>query len=112
MKKFVAIYMAPAEEMQKMMKDATPEQQKHGMDDWYAWMEKHKADIVDIGAPLGQNKRVTKDSISDVHNDVAGFSIIQAESHEEAAKLMQDSPNFAIPGSYIEVLSWVDVPKK
>lgn len=102
--------MAPIEEMQKMMKNATPEQQKQGMADWQRWMDAHKADLADTGAPLGKNKRVTKDGISDVRNEVSGFTVVQAQSHEAAAQLMQDSPHFALPGGYIEVLEWVEMP--
>src|SRR5258708_711163 len=110
MKKFVALYMAPVAEMDKMMKDSTPEDQKKGMDAWIKWMGMHKDDFVEQGAPLGKNKRVTKDSVSDKRNEVTGYSVVQADSHEEAAQIFKDSPHLQMPGAYVEVLEWVEMP--
>ena len=110
MKKFFVLYMAPVAGMEKMMATATHEEMKTGVDAWTAWMEDHKADLAEVGAPLGKNKRVTKSSISDIKNEVTGYSIVLAETHEEAAALLQDSPHFGIPGAYIEVLDMVSIP--
>ena len=71
------------------------------------WVEAHKASFVELGAPLGKNKRVTKDGVQDVRNELTGFSVVQAESHEDAAKIFQDNPQLEMPGAYIEVLEWV-----
>jgi hypothetical protein len=38
MKKFMAIYMAPAAEFERMMRSSTPEQQRKGMEAWMKWM--------------------------------------------------------------------------
>ena len=102
--------MAPIAEMDKMMENSTPEDMKEGMDGWMKWADLHKKDIVDLGAPLGKNKRVVKDGVSSVRNEVSGFSIVQAESHEAAAHIFKDSPHLVIPGAYIEVLEWVEMP--
>lgn len=109
MKKFIALYMAPIEEFDKIMK-STPEEMKKGMDDWNKWADSHKENIADLGAPLGKNKRVTKDGVSSTRNEIGGFSIIQAESHEVAADIFKDSPHLTIPGAYIDVLEWVQMP--
>lgn len=110
MKKFVALYMAPIAEMDKMMKSSTPEDMKKGMDDWMKWADAHKKDIVELGAPLGKNKRVMKSGVFSERNEVAGFSIVQAESHEAAADIFENNPHLVIPGAYIEVLEWVEMP--
>ena len=102
--------MAPVEEMQKMMKNSKPEDMKKGMDSWKSWMDSHADQFVDQGAPLGKNKRVTKGKIVDMRNEVTGYSVVRADSHEEAAKMFQDNPHMEIPGAYIEVLEWVDMP--
>lgn len=104
MEHYFALYMAPVAEMEKMMATASPEDMQSGMNEWTAWMEAHQDAITDMGAPLGKTKRVTVDGISDVKNEVAGYTIVQAGSHEEAAALLQDSPHFQIPGGYIDVL--------
>ena len=87
-------------EMPKM----TPEQQKKSMKEWEVWM-KRSGGVVDMGAPLGKTKRVTPSEITDMRNEVGGYSIIEANSHEEAAKKMQDNPHFKmIPGGWVEVM--------
>ena len=80
--------MAPVGAFDEMMKNATPEQQQKGMDKWMAWGDDHKADIVDFGAPGGKNMRVTKDHMTDVRNEVTGYSVVRAEIHKDAAALM------------------------
>ena len=110
MKKFMVLYMAPAAEFGKLMANANPEDMKKSMSDWRAWMEKHKESFIDGGAPLGKTKRVTAEGVTDVKNDIGGYSIIQAESHEAATKLFQGQPHFSIPGSWIEVMEIREMP--
>ena len=64
MKKFMVLYMASRPELEKMMKNSTPEQQKKGMDAWMKWMNANKASIVEGGAPLGKTKRVDSNGAS------------------------------------------------
>ncbi len=58
MKKYLVLYMADTAAFETMMRNATPEQQKKGMEAWMKWMGDHKAALVDGGAPLGKTKRV------------------------------------------------------
>ncbi len=109
MKKFVALYMVTPAAMDEMMKNSTPEERKKGMDEWMAWAEGHKEDLVELGTPVGKNKRVTKEGVSDERNEVGGYSIAQAESHEAAAKIFDDCPHFKMPGAYIEVMECMDM---
>ncbi len=110
MKKYVALYMAPLSAMDEMKKNSSPEQMKAGMDEWMKWANAHKKDLVELGAPLGKNKRMTSKGATDVRNEVSGFSIVQADSHEAATKLFHGNPHLKIPGGYIEVLEWVSLP--
>lgn len=107
MKKFFVFYMASESDFKKAMagmSSVTPEQQKKSMEDWTVWM-KEKGGVVDMGAPLGKTKRVTPSDVTDMRNEIGGYSIVEAESHEEAAKKMQDSPHFKMmPGGWIEVM--------
>ncbi|MFZ2555637.1 MAG: hypothetical protein WAX57_02255 [Minisyncoccia bacterium] len=49
--------------------------------------------------------KVTPSSVEPMRNEIGGYSIIEAESHDEAAKKMQDSPHFKMmPGGWIEVM--------
>ncbi|HYF10525.1 MAG TPA: YciI family protein [Candidatus Paceibacterota bacterium] len=107
MKRFFVLYMASEGDFKKAMSgmaDVTLEQRKAGMEEWKEWMQS-KGGVVDMGAPLGKTKRVTQSEISDMRNEIGGYSIIEAESHEEASEKMKDSPHFKMmPGGWIEVM--------
>ena len=113
-KQYFVLYMAPIEEFQKLMAemaDASPEEQKASMADWNDWIQMHKKELIDAGKPLGKTKRVTDGSVTDFQNDIGGYSIVQAESHEEAAELFSAShPHFKIPGAWIDVMEIMDMP--
>ena len=110
MKKFLVLYKAPIEEMQKMG-TATPEQQKAGMAGWMEWMATHKADLVDGGAPVGKTKVISNEGVTDTKNDVGGYSITQAESHDEAMKIFVGSPHLShMNGATVEVMEIKEMP--
>ena len=111
MKKFLVLYMAKGAEFEKMMKDATPEQQKKGMEAWMKWMGDHKASIVEGGAPLGKTKKVDSKGASDTKNDIGGYSIVQAETASAATKLFgKDHPHLQMPGAWVEVIEVMHIP--
>lgn len=111
MKTFFALYMAPVSEMQKMMASTTEEERKKGMDEWGRWMKQNEKSLADMGAPLGKTKRALKSGISDVKNDVMGYSIVQAESHDAAAKLFGGNhPHFQTPGASVDIMEIVEMP--
>src|SRR5436190_13182505 len=89
MKKFLAIYMAPVGAFDEMMKNPDPAKMKEMSDSWTAWMKAHEKAFVDQGAPTGKNKRVAKGSVKDVRNEVTGYSVVQAASHDEATKMFK-----------------------
>jgi len=79
---------------------------------WHDWGVKHAQSIVDPGAPLGRTKRVGPDGVSDIKNSVAGYVVVQAESHEAAAKLFEGHPHFAIfPGDSVEIMPCNEIPR-
>ena len=112
MKKFLALYMANSAEFETMMKNATPEQQKKGMDAWMKWMGDHQASLVEGGAPLGKTKRVDSNGASDTKNDIGGYSIVQAESADAATRIFgKDHPHLQMmPGAWIEIIEIMPVP--
>ena len=80
------------------------EDMKKSMEEWTEWM-KAKGGVVDMGAFLGKTMKVTPTGVEPMRNEIGGYSIIEAESHEEASKKMQDSPHFKMmPGGWIEVM--------
>ena len=109
MKKFLVLYKAPASAFEQM-KNATPEQQKAGMEGWMSWGKKAAGSIVDMGAPLGKSLRVTPDSASPSDNDYGGYSILQAESKEALAETLKGHPHFMMPGGSIEVVEVMPMP--
>ena len=104
MKKFFVIYMASPELMAKWS-ETPKEEQKKGMDEWLAWQEAHQADIVEMGTPLGKNMKVSGSGSEESRNGVCGYSIVQAESIEDATKLMADNPHVKQgEGAWIDVM--------
>ena len=104
MKKFLVLYRMDIAEMQKMMANTSEEERKKSMGKWEAWMKKNMASMADHGGPVGKTKRVAASSIADIRNDIGGYSIVQAESHEAAAALFADSPHLTMPGATAEVM--------
>jgi hypothetical protein len=111
MKKFLALYMANTSEMADMMKNSTPEQRKKGSEAWTKWTEHNKASLVDRGAPVGKSKRVDTKGMKDAKNDVCGYSIVQADSADAAAKMFgKDQPFLQMPGAAIEMIEILEMP--
>jgi hypothetical protein len=102
MKKFIAIYYAPREKLDEWM-NASKAEQEAGMDGWKTWGDTHKKAIVDMGAPLGRNKRVMGSGVTDMRNEACGYTIVEADTHAAAAKIFADNPHVK------EKTAWVDV---
>src|ERR1700748_1903531 len=70
-----------------------------GMAAWHGWMERHKDILGFDGGPLGKTKKIFSAGIEDISNALSGFVIVKADSHEAAAKLFENHPQFTIfPG--------------
>ena len=111
MKKFLALYMADASGMAEMMKNSTPEQRQKGTAAWEKWMDDNKASLADRGAPVGKTKRIDAKGIKDAKNDVCGYSIVQANSADEAAKIFgKDQPFLQMPGATIDMIEIMEMP--
>ena len=114
MKKFCAIYLGTPAKMDQWRKldDATRKQrEQQGMKGWQDWVNKNQAAIVDGGAPLGKTKRIDASGIKDTSNALSAYTIVQAESHEAAAKLFVNHPHFTIfPGESIEIMECLPIP--
>ena len=80
---------------------------------WMEWGTAHAAAIVDQGGPLGKTKRASPDGIADIKNQMVGYAIVQAESHEAAAKLFENHPHFTIfPGDSVEIMECLPIPAR
>ena len=82
-----------------------------GIAAWKAWVGDHAADIVQMGGPVGKTKKVSDDGVSDIRNDIGGFTVVRASSHEAAAKLFEHHPHFTIfPGDRVEIMPVMAIP--
>jgi hypothetical protein len=110
MKKFMVLYEAPVS-AREQLGQATPEQAQAGMQAWMQWQEKAGDAVVDFGMPLAAGKRLENASIDQSRSAVGGYSIIQAESLDDAVELLKDHPHFLTPGgASIEVLEFLPIP--
>jgi len=96
--------------MQKMMEETSAEDRTKSMGEWGTWMKNHMADLADAGAPVGKNTQVTTSGSTDVSNDIGGYSIVQAETKEAAAKLFADNPHLSLPGAVVDLMEIVPMP--
>ena len=92
MNKYLLIYHSPASAMEKY-KDMTEEETKGVMEDWMAWKERSGDGVVDFGNPVGKQTIVTLSDSKEVSDDTTGYSIIQAESLDEAKALLENHPS-------------------
>ena len=92
MKNFIVIYHATASVMEKM-NDASPEEMKKGMEPWMAWAKKCGDGLVDMGTPLANGQKVSKEGTVPSDKGVVGYSILQAESMKEAAEMLKEHPH-------------------
>ncbi len=54
--------------------------------------------LVDLGNPLGNGQKLSKSGSSPSERDVAGYSILQAESMEEAIEMLKGHPHLKWAG--------------
>jgi hypothetical protein len=109
MAKFLALYMGAADGSRPAQ--PSPEVIQKGMAAWQNWMTDHARQVVDSGGPLGKTKKTSKAGVSDARNAVAGYVIVEADSHGEAAKMFLNHPHFAIfPGDSVEIMEVMPIP--
>ena len=73
-------------------------------------MSDHPKMFVDKGAGVGKTKRVTAQGTSDTKNDIMLYAIVEAASHEAAAKTFEGHPHLQIPQASIEVMEINPLP--
>lgn len=116
MKKFLAIYLGTEAALERsgwrsLDEEARKARTAQAMEAWMQWGRTHAASIVDQGSPLGKTKRASPDGITDIKNALTGYVIVQAESHEAAAKLFEDHPHFTLfPGDSVEIMECLPLP--
>jgi hypothetical protein len=115
-KQFLAVFVGSADSPRRKAWNAMSAaemkaKEKQGIEAWGAWVQKHQASIVGMGGPLGKTKKVSPSGIADISNLLSGFTIVEAESHEAAAKLFENHPHFSIfPGDGVEIMPVLPIP--
>lgn len=115
MKQYLAVFLgsAAASDAFRALPDTErkPKEQA-GMQAWMKWAEDHKADIVGMGSPLGKTLKVDKSGITPIRNEMGAWTVVQANSQEEAAQMFVGHPHYTIfPGDRVEVMECLEIPK-
>ena len=109
MTKYLFIYHAPMTPAEAA--PPTPEQMEAVMGQWNAWAGKVGDRMVDFGTPLAGGVQVTPEGTSPSTREVAGYTLIEADSMDDALALAQDHPHLNMPGGCtIEVHEAQPVP--
>jgi hypothetical protein len=104
--KYLVLYRADTAAAEQMAA-ATPEQQQAGMDAWMAWAGRAGGAIIELGAPLRPGGHLGPGPAAS--QDVAGFTILEADSAQELDDILTGHPHLNAGGS-IDVLEFLPVP--
>ena len=114
MKRYMALFVAAPGAFEKWnaLEDTVrKDREAKGMQAWHAWHEQHASIIVDAGGPLGKTKRTDASGVSDSSNPIGGYIIVEAETHDAAARLFEKHPHFTIlPGNAVEIMPCNEIP--
>jgi len=107
MNRYLVTYLAPRSVIEDWKK-TDPEKRKAAETkmraEWRKWMSEHAKMFTDEGAGVGRTKRVSASGTSEAKNDIMLYAIIEAVSHDAAARAFEGHPHFQIPQSSIEVM--------
>ena len=113
---YLAVFLGTKDGPKRRAWDALSETERNAKEQlgraaWGAWMQKHQAIVGAVGGPLGKTKRASPGGIEDTTNSLAAFVIVEAESHEAAARLFEGHPHFSIfPGDAVEIMPVKPIP--
>ncbi len=113
---YLAIFLGRKDSPRMQAWNALTETERHqkaqeGMAAWKAWVEKHQAQVVAMGGPLGKTKKISEHGIEDVSNELGAFMVVRADSHAAVARLFENHPHFTIfPGESVQVMPVLPIP--
>jgi hypothetical protein len=83
------------------MENASPEEQQKTMSAWMQWFEGLGSSVVDGGNPISRGWTVSKDGTEDNAgaNPATGYSVISADSMQQALVLAKGCPHLTAGGS-------------
>jgi len=118
MKKFLAIYLGTPASLERSKWNSLDEAKRKeleaaGIKAWTDWGAANQSAIIDQGSPLGKTKHISPEGVADTKNNMTGYVIVQAETHEAAAKLFVNHPHFTIfPGEAVEIMECLPIPAR
>jgi hypothetical protein len=78
----------------------SPEEQEASMNEWMGWFGSLGSAVTDMGNPFVNSTALESDGMrSDVTSGLSGYSIIEAESLDDAANLVAKCPVLTSGGS-------------
>jgi len=107
MKKFLVTYLAPAsviDEWKKTDAETRKAAETKMQTEWQKWMSDHAKIFADVGAGVGRTKVVNGRGVSDTKNDIMLYSVVEAESHDAAAKSFERHRHLHTRQSSIEMM--------
>ena len=105
MHKYLLLYRNPPPADQQ----PSPEEMQQMMAQWEAWKTKFKDHVLDMGDGLQHGGKcldangVTDGPFAEAKEIIGGFSIVQAESYEQAIEVARECPITFMPDYNIEV---------
>ena len=114
MPRFLAVYMMKGDNVAAFRKLPKAEQaaiDAAGLKAWAEWDARNAAALVEPSRMVGKTLRVTTAGIAPAANEICGVMVLEAESIQAAARLVQDHPHFTIfPGDGIDLMPFVTEP--
>ena len=113
---YLAIFLGSKTSQRMKAWMALPEAERHareqaGIAAWKSWVKMHQASVSSMGGPLGKTKKVTERGIEDVSNEIGAFIVVQADSHDAAARMFENHPHFTVfPGEGVEIMPVLPIP--
>jgi hypothetical protein len=101
--KYLVLYRSEVTAAEQMSQN-DPDQARAGMEAWMAWAEQAGDAVVDLGSPLG-----VVEPGGDGGDPIGGYSILQAESAEALAAVLDGHPH-ATWGGTIQTLEMLSMP--
>lgn len=105
--KFLFIYRLPPSSGPETAR--SPEDVQAMMARWQGWKAKFATNVVDLGDGLKSGGRkltsgvVTDGAFIEAKEVVAGFSIVAAQSYDEAVAVARECPITTMPGYVVEI---------
>jgi hypothetical protein len=87
----------------------SPEEMQQMFAQWNAWKATWKANVVDVGdglkhgGKLLKEGKVTDGPLTEAKEIIGGFSIVQAETIQQALDVARECPIVFMPGATIEI---------